>query len=153
MPPQDLVDDLKKDSNLTVQVLNKTGHIAFMRLNALHPPFNNPDARRAMLHLVKQDDVMRAIFGQSKSWQACESYFGCGTPMTNDANTDWFKKGQDIAKAKELFQKAGYDGKPVIVLQATDHYLANPAGPVLADLMARCWSRRPRSQSDHRAVS
>ena len=37
-----------------------------MRLNSLHPPFNNPEARRAMLHLVKQDDVMRAIFGQSK---------------------------------------------------------------------------------------
>jgi peptide/nickel transport system substrate-binding protein len=137
VPPQDLIDDLKKDTNLTVQVLNKTGHIAFMRLNALHPPFNNPDARRAMLHLVKQDDVMRAIFGQSKSWQACESYLGCGTPMTNDANTEWFKKGQDIAKAKELFQKAGYDGKPVVVLQATDHYLANPAG-----LFAAQWLRQ-----------
>ena len=45
VPPQDLIDDLKKDTNLTVQVLNKTGHIAFMRLNHLHPPFNNPDAR------------------------------------------------------------------------------------------------------------
>ena len=39
-------------------------------------------------------------------WQACGSYFACGTPMTNDENTDWFKHGQDIAKAKELFQKA-----------------------------------------------
>ena len=90
-----------------------------------------------MLYLVKQDDVMGAIFGQSKSWQACGSYFACGTPMTNDENTDWFKHGQDIAKAKELFQKAGYDGKPVVVLQATDHYLANPAG-----LFAAQWLRQ-----------
>ena len=132
VPPQDLVDDLRKDPNLTIQVLNKTGHVAILRLNHLHPPFNNPDARRAMLHLVKQDDVMRAIFGQSKSWQACGSYFACGTPMTNDENTEWFKQGQDTAKAKELFQKAGYDGKPVVVLQATDHYLANPAGLLTA---------------------
>jgi peptide/nickel transport system substrate-binding protein len=137
VPPQDLIDELKKDKNLTVEVLNKTGHVAFMRLNHLHPPFNNPDARRAMLHLARQDDVMGAIFGQSKSWQACGSYFGCGTPMTNDENTEWFKKGQDIAKAKELFQKAGYDGKPVVVLQATDHYLANPAG-----LFAAQWLRQ-----------
>ena len=57
--------------------------------------------------------------------------------MTNDENTDWFKKGKDIAKAKELFQKAGYDGKPVVVLQATDHYLANPAG-----LFAAQWLRQ-----------
>ena len=104
------VDDLKKDKNLTVEVLNKTGHVALMRLNHLHPPFNNADARNAMLYLVKQDDVMRAIFGQLESWQACGSYFACGTPMTNDENTDWFKHGQDIAKAKELFQKGGYDG-------------------------------------------
>jgi peptide/nickel transport system substrate-binding protein len=118
-------------------VLNKTGHVAFLRLNHLHPPFNNVDARRAMLHLVKQDDVMGAIFGQSKSWQKCGSYFACGTPMTNDENTEWFKTGQDVAKAKELFAKAGYDGKPVVVLQATDHYLANPAG-----LFAAQWLRQ-----------
>jgi peptide/nickel transport system substrate-binding protein len=137
VPPQDLIDDIKKDPNLTVEILNKTGHVAMMRLNHLHPPFNNPDARRAMLHLVKQEDVMRAIFGQSKSWQTCGSYFACGTPMTNDENTEWFKGGQNIAKAKELFQKAGYDGKPVVVLQATDHYLANPAG-----LLAAQWLRQ-----------
>ena len=62
--------------------------------------------------------------------------------MTNDENTDWFKDGQDIAKAKELFQKAGYDGRPVVVLQATDHYLANPAA-----LFAAQWLRRPASTS------
>jgi peptide/nickel transport system substrate-binding protein len=137
VPPQDLVDDLKKDKNLTVQVLNKTGHVAIMRLNHLYPPFNNVDARRAMLHLVKQDDVMTAIFGQQKSWRSCGAYFGCGTPMENDEATGWFKEGQNIAKAKELFQKAGYDGKPVVVLQATDHYLANPAG-----LLAAQWLRQ-----------
>ena len=137
VPPQDLVDELKKDPNLTVEVLNKTGHIAFMRLNHLYPPFDNPAARQAMLYLVKQDDVMRAIFGQSKSWQACDSFFACGTPMTNHENTEWFKHGPDVAKAKELFAKAGYDGKPVVVLQATDHYLANPAG-----LFAAQWLRQ-----------
>ena len=66
VPPQDLVDELEKDPNLTVRVLNKTGHIGFMRLNHLHPPFDNVEARRAMLHLVNQADVMRAIFGESK---------------------------------------------------------------------------------------
>ena len=35
VPPQDLVDDLKKDKNLTVEILNKTGDAAMMRLNHL----------------------------------------------------------------------------------------------------------------------
>ena len=67
-----------------------------------------------------QRRVQGAIFGQSKSWQTCGSYFACDTPMTNDENTEWFKHGNDVAKAKELFQKAGYDGRPVVVLQATE---------------------------------
>src|SRR5437763_7074806 len=81
VPPQDLIDELKKDKNLTVEELDKTGHIAFMRLKQLYPPFNKPDARRAMLRLARPGDGMGAIFGaQSRSWQACGSFFGCGTP-------------------------------------------------------------------------
>ena len=57
--------------------------------------------------------------------------------MTNDENTDWFKQGQDIAKAKELFQKAGYDGRPVVMLQATDSLSGQPAG-----LLAAQWLRQ-----------
>jgi peptide/nickel transport system substrate-binding protein len=127
VPPQDMMDQLATDPNLTVKVLNKTGHIGFMRLNHLYPPFDNVEARRAMLYLVNQEDMMRAIFGQSKSWQKCGAYFACGTPMENDENTGWLKAAPDPAKAKELFQKSGYDGRPVIVLQPTDHYFGNPA--------------------------
>jgi peptide/nickel transport system substrate-binding protein len=129
VPPQDLVEQLEQDPNLVVQVLNKSGDIGHMRLNHLHPPFDNVDARRAMLHLVRQDDVMRAIFGPSKYWRTCASYFACGSAMENDANTDWFKAGPDVARARELFRKAGYDGRPVVLLQGTDFYFAN--SPIL----------------------
>ncbi len=93
VPPQDLVDDLKKDRTSPCRCSTRPATSRSCGSTSLHPPFNNVDARRAMLYLVKQDDVMRAIFGQSKSWQACGSLFRCGTPMTNDANTDWFKQG------------------------------------------------------------
>jgi peptide/nickel transport system substrate-binding protein len=132
VPPQDLVEQLEHDPNLDVRIMNKSGYVAYARLNHLHPPFDNVNARRAMLHLIKQDDVMRATFGESKYWRACGAYFGCGSPMDNDENTAWFKQGQDIAKAKELFRAAGYDGRPVVVLQATDHYLSNPASLIMA---------------------
>jgi peptide/nickel transport system substrate-binding protein len=127
VPPQDLIEQLERDPNLEVRILNKTGFVAYARLNHLHPPFDNVHARRAMLHLVKQEDLMRAIFGESKYWRTCGACFGCDLRMENDENTDWFRQGQDIAKAKVLFKKAGYDGRPVVVLQATEHYLINPA--------------------------
>ena len=133
VPPQDLVDShLAPDPNLTLRVLNKTGHMGWMRLNHLHPPFNNVYARRAMLHLVNQADVMKTIFGESERWQLCGSLFACGTTMENDENTGWLKEGQNIGKAAALFKQAGYDGTPVVVLHATDHYFANPSALLVA---------------------
>jgi peptide/nickel transport system substrate-binding protein len=55
--------------------------------------------------------------------------------MENDANTDWFKGGQNFAKAKELLKEGGYDGRPVVLLQATNiPYMSNTA-QVLAQEM------------------
>jgi peptide/nickel transport system substrate-binding protein len=137
LPPIDLLDQLEGDKNIKVEVLNQTGNVGWIRLNFLHPPFNNADARRAMLYLVNQEEYLKATFGNPKYYKKCGSNFACGTPMENDENTQWFKEAPNPAKAKELFQKAGYDGKPVVVLQATDHYLANPAG-----LLAAQWLRQ-----------
>ena len=84
-PPIDLIDQLESDKNLTLEVLNKTGNIGWLRMNFLHPPFNNVDARRAMLYLLNQEDYMKATFGNAKYYNKCASNFGCVVPMENDA--------------------------------------------------------------------
>jgi peptide/nickel transport system substrate-binding protein len=133
VPPQDLVPELRRDNALTVEILNKSGHMGWFRMNHLHPPFNNVAARRAMLHLVKQSDIMRAIFGDTEgAWRECGSAFGCGTSMTSDINTSWLTDGQNIARARELFREAGYDGRPVVILHATDHWYNNPCSLLTA---------------------
>ena len=47
--------------------LMKTGKIdstqGMIRLNHLHPPFNNVKARQAMYYLINQEDFLRAIVG------------------------------------------------------------------------------------------
>ena len=75
---------------------------------------------------------MKATFGNPKYYKKCPSNFACGTPMENDENTDWFKAAPNIAKAKELFQKAGYDGRPVTVLHATNIDFMNNAAQIVA---------------------
>lgn len=133
VPPQDLVPELRQDRALTVDVLNKTGHIGWCRVNHLHPPFDNVAARRAMLHLIKQSDLMRAIFGETTgAWRECGAYFGCGTPMENEENIGWLREGQNFDRARALFREAGYDGRPVVILHATDHWFNNPASQLLA---------------------
>ena len=44
----------------------------------------------------------------------------------NDENTDWFRHGVDLDKARQLFKESGYNGEPVTVLQATNiAYMSN----------------------------
>ncbi|MFL5127143.1 MAG: ABC transporter substrate-binding protein, partial [Microvirga sp.] len=132
LPPIDLLDQLEGDKNIKVEVLNQTGNVGWIRLNFLHPPFNNVDARRAMLYLVNQEEYLKATFGNPKYYKKCGSNFACGTPMENDENTQWFKEAPNPAKAKELFQKAGYDGRPVVVLHATNIDYMNNAAQITA---------------------
>jgi peptide/nickel transport system substrate-binding protein len=132
LPPIDLLDQLEGDKNIKVEVLNQTGNVGWIRLNFLHPPFNNADARRAMLYLVNQEEYLKATFGNPKYYKKCGSNFACGTPMENDENTQWFKEAPNPAKAKELFQKSGYDGRPVVVLHATNIDYMNNAAQITA---------------------
>jgi peptide/nickel transport system substrate-binding protein len=132
IPPIDLIDSLESDPNITVEVLNKLGNSGIMRLNHMYPPFNNVDARKALLYLINQEEFMKASFGNPKYYKKCPSNFACGTPMENDENTAWFKEAPNLAKAKELFQKAGYDGKPVMVLHATNIDFMNNSAQLVA---------------------
>ncbi|TVQ32204.1 MAG: ABC transporter substrate-binding protein [Geminicoccaceae bacterium] len=119
-PPIDFLPMLEADPNLTVQVLNTLGNVGWLRLNFLHPPFDRVEARQAMMHLLNQEDFLRATFGNPQYFRTCGSYLTCGTPMESDVNMDWFTQGPNPERARELFAAAGYDGRPVTILQATN---------------------------------
>ncbi len=134
-PPVELLDQLEADRNVTVQVLETTGVLGNIRLNHLHPPFNNVACRRALLHIVNQQEMLRPSFGGSSLARTCSSYFACGGAMENDANTDWFRNGPDLARARALLAEGGYSGAPVILLHTTDLLPVSNAGIVLANAL------------------
>ena len=135
LPPIDFLDQLASDDNIELLDFFKLGTVGYCGMNWLHPPFNNPKIRQAMQYVLKQDDMLRPTFVSEKYYKTCGSWFTCGSPMENDANTDWFKHGQDFAKAKQLIKEGGYDGKPVVVLQATSMDYMRNAATVLAQAM------------------
>lgn len=134
-PPVDLLPVLEADPEIDVEVINEFGNIGWIRLNFLHPPFDNQQMRQGMLYLVKQADLVQATFGNPEYYSECPALLGCGTPMENDVNTEWFTGGQDIEKAKALFEEAGYDGSPITVLQATSIPYMNNTALLLAQWM------------------
>src|SRR6266404_1466597 len=75
-PPRDLVDQVSGDRNITVVSHFATAN-GIMTFNQLHPPFDNPAIRRALLGAVDQAEAMPAIAGNDPdNWRDGIGLFG-----------------------------------------------------------------------------
>jgi peptide/nickel transport system substrate-binding protein len=119
-PPGDLIPVLKRNRDITVAVHNKSGFMAYLRPNFLHPPFDNPKARQALLYVVNQMDYMAsAIGGDPTLYKQCNAWLVCGTQYASEAGTEDFRK-PNLDKAKALLKEAGYTNQKVVILQPSD---------------------------------
>jgi peptide/nickel transport system substrate-binding protein len=118
--------------------LMKTGDLdgthGMIRLNHLHPPFNNIKARQAMYHLINQEDFLRAIVGDAEYYRVCHGLITCGSPLANDGGSAMLKD-YNPKKALQLLKEAGYKGEPITILATTDHNTITPATQVLIQAM------------------
>ena len=127
--------------------LLKTGKIdstqGMIRLNHLHPPFDNIKVRQAMYYLINQEDFLRAIVGDPKYYQVCPGLLTCGGPYENDGGTHWMKE-YNPKKALQLMKEAGYKGEPITVLAADrpQHHHAGHPGADPGDARGRHQCRR-----------
>ncbi len=137
-PLPDLLPILRRTAGLTITVPSPTGQIAVMRMNQLHPPFNNPAIRRALLSVVTQTDFMTAVNGDDPTLQHVPAgFFTPGTAMANDAGMDALTTKRDFGAAKAAIKAAGYNGEPVVVLAPTDFPTLKALADVGADLMTQ----------------
>ena len=128
IPPTDFMDQLEFDKNIKVEVLNKTGKSARSASTSCTRPSTTSKARQAMLHLVKQSDYMKATFGDRKYARTVQLLLRQRHADGERRDTGWFKEGQNFEKAKALLKEAGYDGRPIVLLQATNiPYMSNSA--------------------------
>jgi peptide/nickel transport system substrate-binding protein len=119
-PPLDLLPLLRKQPHVITRSLKTGGLMIGMRPNHLLPPFNDARARQALLAMVDQPDYMSlASGGDPSNARACFSFLGCGAPTSSEAGMDGFRK-QDFEKAHRLLKEAGYDGRPIVLMQPTD---------------------------------
>ncbi|AGS24529.1 ABC transporter substrate-binding protein [Rhizobium etli] len=131
-PPGDLFSLIDSDPNIQLQILDRPGWNAVMRMNFLQPPFNNVKARQAMLHLIDQEAFLRVLSPNPKYTQTVTSMFGGDTIASNDENTGWYKRGGDPERAAQLFKEAGYAGEKVVILEPTDWHEVDNASQLLA---------------------
>jgi peptide/nickel transport system substrate-binding protein len=147
-PSNDLLAPLEASPQITVAPNDPLGYQLFLVINHLQPPFDNKAARQALMHAVKQSEFMAAAIGDPKRWSECPAIYGCGAPNDTKAGSELL--AYDLDKAKALLKEAGYDGRPIAVLDPTDNATLHGGALMLretlirlgaaADVMALDWS-------------
>lgn len=125
---------LLREAGVKIERTDPLGTQGMLRMNHLHPPFNDPRARQALIYAVNQADFLQAMFGDPDITQVCHSFFGCGSTLQTDAGVPK-GIGHDLDKARQLLAQAGYDGRPIVILHPTDIQFMNIATLVLGEAL------------------
>ncbi len=137
-PLPDLLPLLRKTAGLSVTVPNPTGQIPVLRMNQLHPPFDNPAVRRALLSAVSQSDFLQAVVGDEAALKHVPAgFFTPGTAMASETGMTALTGPRDLAAARKAIVDAGYKGETVVLLAPTDFPSLKALADVGADLMGR----------------
>ncbi|HEY6434699.1 MAG TPA: ABC transporter substrate-binding protein [Acetobacteraceae bacterium] len=136
-PDADLLP-LLAGKKITVRTNDPTGFVATMRFNQLHPPFDNPAMRRAMLGAVDQTEYMIGMVGTDPEMRHVPcGVFTPGTPMASDAGLDVLTSPRDLPKVKSALEAAGYKGEKIVLLAPTDIASAKALADITNDMMKK----------------
>jgi len=136
-PSPDVLPTLARNRNIRTFALNPVGSMVWLRPNHAIPPFNDPRARRALLHLVNQHENLQAIgIAPSEQVPYCPAYFLCGTPLESSAGAEGLRE-INVERARALLREAGYNGQRVVFLNATDSPINNAVTLTMAENMRR----------------
>ena len=137
-PNADLLPRLRANKDIVIRNITPLGLIAYMRFNHLHPPFNNPAVRRAVVGAITQSDYMIAINGNDKSlWRDGVGYFAPGSPLANDAGMERLTAKRDLAKVRKDIEAAGYKGERITMMVAVNVPYLKIMGDVTADVFKK----------------
>ena len=135
-PLADLLPRLAADKNIALQVDQPWGRMSELVMNQLQPPFNDVRIRRAVMMAVRQDDYMRATFGDDQSlWRISKDVYPFGTPYYTGADANLMQG--DLTLAATMLKEAGYAGQKVVVINPTDFPAIHPLGLVTADTLKK----------------
>jgi len=136
-PPLDFINVLARNRNIRLVNIDAIGTSGVIRPNHLYPPFNDPRARQALAHLVRQEDYMRVVVGNPQLYRPfCGSFFMCGSGNGTEVGSEPFRE-PNVERARQLLREAGYNGEPIVVLQPTDRAQYNAATMVLIQALRR----------------
>jgi len=136
-PPNDLLPALRRGRDVRLK-RGSLGIFGTGVFNRLHPPFDKPAVRRAVLRAMSQADFMTAVAGAEREfWRGGIGVFTPGTPLANDAGLDAVTAPRDLERSRRELREAGYNGERVVLLAPSDQSALVALGEVGHDLLRR----------------
>ena len=133
-PPLDYVPKLEKNASIAIVTYDPIGNQGWLRPNHLQPPFNNKKARQALVHMVDQERYLQAAIGQPKYFRQSGAFFTSKSEFATNAGAP---VKPDFERARQLMKEAGYDGKPIVVLDPTNIPMAHAVALVTGELLPK----------------
>lgn len=135
-PAPDLLARLARSRDVVVAPNDPLGYTLFVVINHTQPPFDRPEARRALMSAIRQEDFLTASVGDRTPWRECGAVFGCGAEEPAQFDTLGWPRAEAAAAGAAL-RAAGYDGRPIVVMDPADNATLHPPALVLADTLRR----------------
>jgi len=134
----DLLPVIRRQRDLRGEVLETEGNFMFIRFNHLHPPFNRPEMRQALLRAVDQEDFVAAVGGGNPELQRTGvGFYPPDMPDGTQAGLDRIRPAYTPVQARAALAAAGYKGEKIIQISPADYPNVRAASEVLADLLKK----------------
>ena len=134
-PLIDLCPILASSPGIYTRVVDPDGFLMLMLLNNLHPPFDNPKVRQAVLLALDQQEFVEAVVGDQKDLANVPTgLFAPSMPMANNAGMARLTGPRDIARAKQAIAESGYKGEPAMLMAPGDQPAMAQMSQIARDL-------------------
>jgi peptide/nickel transport system substrate-binding protein len=149
----DLRPVLRRHRDIVMERVDFGGLMAMLRLNHLHPPFDDPAIRRALLPAINQADFMTAAMGTDRAlWNDGIGVFPNSSALANDEGIGVLSGPRSFDAARSALRAAGYAGQPVVVPHPTDVVNNNALTLVAVDALRRAGLNAEGATSDWATV-
>ena len=137
-PLPEIQELLRRNAQVKIENIDVLPRVGILRLNHLHPPFDNPALRRAILPAIDQADFVQAIAGTDPAMVNTQcGVYTPGTPNATMAGLDPLLGPRSLGRAKAMMAAAGYTNGPMRLIGPTDLLAPTAMTQVAGDLFRR----------------
>lgn len=134
--PRDQYPLFKADQNID-NVIIYPDRMSMLIFNNAEPPFDNKYARQAIAYALDFEELGYAMIGDPQFWRLESALHEEGNPWHVPDAGDGIYGVYDPEKAKELLDKAGYNGEPLVILSGQDNEMERQGAIAIQDQLEK----------------